>query len=68
MKESPCTKEENVHVEGEMCVCEETNQIAKILDAKYTPVDLENLLKTSTNWARSKKKTINVIAKPQKNI
>ena len=45
MKESTCTKEERFHVKEELFVSEETDQIAiaKILDTKYAPADLEKL-------------------------
>ena len=44
MKESRFTEEETFHVEEEIFVSRETNWIAKILDAKYAPTDLENII------------------------
>ena len=41
MKESTCTKEEKIHVKEELFISEEKDQIAKILDAKYAPEDLQ---------------------------
>ena len=43
MKESTCPKEETFYIKEELFVLEETDQIAKILDAKYAPADLQKL-------------------------
>ena len=65
MKESTCTKEETFHVEEELFVSEETNQIAKISDAKYAPDDLEDIVENLHRLDKEqKRKTIKVVSKP----
>ena len=43
MKEPTCTIENSFHVEEELFVTNETDRIAKILDAKYQPANLKEL-------------------------
>ena len=43
MKGSTCAKEETFHIKEELFVSEKTDQIAKILNAKYAPTDLQKL-------------------------
>ena len=43
IKESTCAKEETFHIKEELFVSEKTDQIAKILNAKYAPTDLQKL-------------------------
>ena len=38
-----CTKEDLFHVKEELFVSDETNRIAKILDAEYEPENLKEL-------------------------
>ena len=44
MKESTCTKEETFHIKEDIFVSEEKDWIAKILDAKYVPADLQKIV------------------------
>ena len=48
-----CTKEDSFHVEEELFVTNETDRIAKTLDAKYQPANLKeltaNLLQLTAN-------------------
>ena len=50
MKKNTCMKEDLFHVEEELFVLDKTDRIAKILDAKYKPV---NLKKLTTNLPQS---------------
>ena len=43
MKPPTCTKEDAYHVEEELFVSDETDRIAKILDAKYAPANLKEI-------------------------
>ena len=49
MKPPTCTKEDSFHVEEELFVNNETDRIAKILDAKYQPADLTELTANISN-------------------
>ena len=43
MKPATCTRKDAFHVEEELFVSNETDLIAKILDAKYKPADFKEL-------------------------
>ena len=43
MKPTTCTRKEAFHVEDELFVSDDTDQIAKILEAKYKPTNLKEL-------------------------
>ena len=43
MKKPTCTKEDSFHMEEELFVTNNTDRIAKILDAKYQPTNLKEL-------------------------
>ena len=43
MKPPTCTREDSYHVEEELFVSDETNCVAKILDAKYKLTNLKEL-------------------------
>ena len=43
MKPPMCTQEDLFHVEEELFVSDETDRVAKILDAKYKPANLKEL-------------------------
>ena len=46
MKESTCTKEETFRIKEELFVSEETDHIAEMLDAKYAPADLQQIVES----------------------
>ena len=43
MKPTTCTRKDAFHVEDELFVSDDTDQIAKILEAKYKPANLKEL-------------------------
>ena len=58
MKNPTCTKEDSIHVEEELFVSEETDRIAKILDAKYKPANLKEITDNLPNLKNSQKEQL----------
>ena len=55
MKPPTCTKEDSFHVEKELFVSDETDQIAKILDAKYKPANLKEITDNLSHLTNNQK-------------
>ena len=66
MKPPKCTRKDAFQVEEELCVSDKTGPIAKILEAKYKPADLEELMEKLTTTKQQQQQQITSNAR-QKN-
>ena len=58
MKPTMCTREDAFHMVEELFVSDDTDQIAKILEAKYKPANLKELTASLPQLNDNQKKTI----------
>ena len=61
MKNPTCTKEDSFHVEEELFVNNETDRIAKILDAKYKPANLKEITDNLPNLEDGQKEQLHTL-------
>ena len=63
MKPPTCTREDVFHVEEELFVSDETDCIAKILNAKYKPMNLKEITEKIIPAKQHPKRTITHISR-----
>ena len=68
MKPPVCTKEDYFHVEEELFVSDETEQIAKILDAKYKLADLKEITENLSQLTDNKKEQLRMLLEKQNKL
>ena len=68
MKPPTCTKEDYFHVEEELFVSDETDQIAKILDAKYKPANLKEITDILSQLTNNQKEQLQTLLEKQNKL
>ena len=67
MKKPTCTKEDSFHVEEELFVSQETDQIAKILDTKYKPTNLKEITNNLPQLDKTQKEQLHTLLQNKEN-
>ena len=68
MEPPTCMKEDYFHMEEELFVSNETDRIAKILDAKYKPADLKEITENLSQLTNNQKEQLQMLLEKQNQL